>query len=438
MRVRRAAAAALHVAMVASLHAVPAAAGEGSGHSGSTEARSSALPSRVRAIMLTGGRDVLVPVSLGLPALRLVAVRMPRGLRVERARSGDRIVGRARTGRQVAVVRARRLDRSADVPTRLRVVIVGRRPAARRGTVLVSRGRDGQPANAPAWSPMVSSAGSTVVYSSSATNLVRRRLGPGNHLFAWDRGRRRGSELVGVSPAGVPVRAVATDVSADGRQIIFHTGDGLAWLRDRDQRTTVPVPVDAELSDEGDVVPSPAVAGWTPTGAASDDARFVVLASTGDPAEGQPPRAVFRVWDNVTGRAIHTIDLGEDPVGDWEATDVTGEGRFLLATYGEGIAGGWVHDLVASAEVGAGVAISDDARWIARQPRGEWDLALDERTGPATISLLLRRPPGEPRHAVLGVSVSRAGAAVAYDHELDLLVRGFRSEVSQVYLWRRG
>lgn len=322
----------------------------------------------------------------------------------------------------------------------------GDRDAARRGTVLVSRGVAGGPANGRSGSALVSASGNTVVFSSEATNLVRRRLRPTWHLFAWERSTRR-IELISLSRSGRPVVAGAQDVSADGRRVLFRTQDGRLWLRDRDKRTTRRVPTSAQLRNDGRLrtYPTPE-SGWSYTRAASTNARHVVLTRTVTPSPGEANWEVpFRVWDARRGKVVRSGSFSSNIDGGETPHKLSDNGRLMVVRSGgaHGDSSSRVVDLRTGRDHVPGSDVSGDSRWLLQTG---FHYRLMARLTPLDGSGRVNLIPGKPRvpadadleHVIEDGSVSRDGRAVAYDFLGDGLVPGFRTSERQVYYWRRG
>lgn len=405
----------------------------------------SLVPTRASASMVGGGRDVIDGSAIGLPASRLTAVRMPRGLRIQHRRVGDRIVGRARPGKQVLVVLARPLRRAPAVTRRLRIVVTGLRPAARPGTVLVTRGVDGRPADGSTGDVNISSDGSTVLFASLATNLVRQALPEGLHLFAWDRGTRRTS-LVGISPGGVPEGWAVRDVSADGHRVLFWGAEGALWLRDRDARTTRPVAAGAWLSDAGRVVTYPAAPDGWPTTAVSSDGRYLVQAGPSRVPDGSSPGSgtweePVRVWDATAGQVVHDAVLRGQDSGAWISV-LTDDGRFALvqARGAQEYEGSSVLDLADGSYLsGTTLDISADGRWLVDQQR--WRVALVDRRTSERVELVRSEPLQSDEDFTWDVigraATSRDGSAVAWSSSATGLLPGLRTSDRQLYFWAK-
>lgn len=389
---------------------------------------------RTAATMLTGGRDRLDGEALGMPPVRLTVVRLPRGLRIAERRDGDLIVGSPRPGRQVVVVRARGVRLAPSVERRVRVVVTGVSPAGRPGTVLVTRGRDGDPASGG--SPLVSADGGTVIYSSYADNLVKRRLPERAHLFAWNAATGH-TELVGLSPEEEPVEAYWRDVSADGRRVLFHS-DGALWLRDRDTRTTTAAPARAQLTEDGQLVTYPEPPeGWTHTRAASPDGRFVVLERR-TPRSGFAVDVAVRVVDSTTQQVVHEGTVTEPTDVRYAPAELTADGRYLKIDSGS-ISGRGSH-VVDTADGLRSVAGANDISDDGQRLLDAGCFALDvvrHATGEATR--LVAAGLGDHDYdecPLAGTSLSRDGTAVAYDFRGEQVLPRVRTRSTQIYYWR--
>jgi hypothetical protein len=398
------------------------------------------LPSRARVAVLSGIVHRLDVRSLGLPAVRLTPIRLPDGFHIRRGRDADVIVGRVEPGRQVLLVWARKVGATSATRRRVRIVIHGRGPSARKVTVLVSRGVDGEPADGDSRDPLVSGDGNTVLFTSTATNLVHKKLPTGAHLFAWDRRTRRVT-LVGLLPDGSAAAAAAGDVSKDGRVLLFTTDHGQQWMRDRESVTTVAVPPTAELTPAGRLVTYPNLPpGWSPTGAASQDGRYVAL--RGPDLGLQPGEYVYRyrvaVWDSVTSAIVHetTISYGmESGAGARRLTDDGGSA--LVGWYAKDEIGGDVVDMSTGEMVVLdALDISGDARRVLT--RTHWSgITLTDRTTGDTVRLVQPYVPPDENSGAMFTTASMTPDAsdVAYSHDGDSLLRGVQSRFSQVYLW---
>lgn len=160
--------------------------------------------------------------------------------------------GLARKGRTVIRVRGiSTLQGERNRRLRLKVVVVGRKPVAVKGTSLLTRGPGGRPGNAASYAPMASADGSTVAFLSRATNLLASPLPPMTgfeaRVFVWDRTTGR-TELVSVAPDGTARTGNVMDISDDGSRVLVRSGSSLL-LRDRTSATTREVATDAQAAD---------------------------------------------------------------------------------------------------------------------------------------------------------------------------------------------
>jgi hypothetical protein len=325
------------------------------------------------------------------------------------------------------------------------------------GTVLVTRGIDGRPADGGSGNVTVSGDGSTVVFSSSATNLVADTLQPDvSRLHVWDAATGRVSLL---HPEGW---AQVEGVSRDGRRVLLDLTAGL-FLLDRTDGSLTQVAeraVGAALTEDGGRVlyqdrfyelasPAPRLVEWTAAGATrtvvpdmqtrtfagmSGDARHVLLVDY--------DRSTL--LDTVTGSIRDLGRLGTEFGGNNRA-DVSDDGR-LVSLVGTGLPGGsghggdpvgGVHDAVLGTSRGPsrgnlGAAITPDGGHYtvatSRRPLRLVDTATGVRTSPFTA-----RPSGQEG----GVSLSDDASRVAYSSDGHDLLRGTRRGVANVYVWVR-
>ncbi|WP_257029565.1 cutinase family protein [Nocardioides cavernae] len=413
------------------------------------------------------GRQVRVPLSpRGVRGVRAEAVRtLPRGLRISRGH----LVGRAPHGRTAVRLRVWSKAVAPAVRRPVTVVLDARRQAAERGTVLVSRGVDARPANAPAWSAAVSDDARAVVYLSTATNLVRgdrsaeRRVRP--RAYAWDATTGR-TELVSVDAGGSPVGASDVRVSGTGRFVLFRDPDtGITWLRDRVAGTSQAVPVaapqdvvrPASLGRDGRTVTfadGGATRRWhADTGvvedlgvtgfrAASPDGRFLAL------VDG----ATLRIWDTVLRTAVASGDFPASP--DYcrsEVSSVSDDGRYVvedrycdryresrpLEVSGMRPLDQWSPQVSLAADASGWAWVGRD-RTVRLQPVGGTDRRL------------LRAPRWLPTHVdadvdrfvdgdeLASVSAAPGGRGVAFGAVGYDVVPGAYTDVEQVYLWTAG
>ena len=304
----------------------------------------------------------------------------------------------------------------------------------------MSRGPDGEPADGGSWGPLVSGDGDTVLFTSTATNLIRTKLPADPHLFAWDRRTRR-TRLVGVLPDGSPAIASASDVSADGRVLLFTTDAAHQWMRDQDSGTTVAVEPSAELTPEGRLVTYQGLpSGWTPTGAASEDGRYVALQTWGAGSNTSPYGGSYpvSVWDAATGATVHEAEIRYGEMSTARVKSLTDDGRLgLVERSVRGDMGGEVMDMTTGTVLVAdAVAITGDARYALTRIQW-WGMTLTDRSSGSSVRLV-RRPlvdEWSPGAGLDTAGVTPDGSTVAYSHDGDDLLRGAQSRFSQVYLW---
>lgn len=339
--------------------------------------------------------------------------------------------------------------------TTLVLKAVARRAAP--GTVLVSRGIDGRPANAGSGNVTLSGDGSTVVFSSSATNLVADTPADVARLYVWDAATRS------VSLLHPEAWAQVEGISRDGQRVLLDLTAGL-FLLDRTEGSLTQVAqraVGAALTEDGARVlyqdryneldsPAPRLLEWTAaTGATrtvvpdvgaqvfagmSGDARHLVLVDTDR----------SRMLDSATGSVRDLGRLGVE-LGSTTRVEVSYDGR-LVSVSGFGLSSccgdapdpvGGVHDAVLGASRGPsrgnlGAAITPDAGHYAvatsRRPLRVVDTLTGARTSPFTA-----RPSGTELNASLSDDASR----VAYSSDAHDLVRGTRRGVANVLIWVR-
>lgn len=324
------------------------------------------------------------------------------------------------------------------------------------GTVLVTRGMDGRPANGGSGGAVVSGDGSTVLFSSSATNLVAGTPQPDvSRLYVWDTATRRVALLH--PEAWAQVRGI----SRDGRRVLLELTAGLFLLDRADGSLTQVAPRDvgAALTEDGLRVlyqdrgneldsPAPRLLEWTvATGATrtvvpdvgtqtfagmSGDGRHAVMVGPDDSV----------LLDTTTGAVRDLGRLGVE-LGTTFRVEVSDDGR-LVSVLGSGLAGGsghggdpvgGVHDTVLGTSRGPsrgnqGAAITADgshyAVATARRPLRVVDTLTGTRTSPFTA-----RPGG----AQDGVSLSDDATRVAYSSDAHDLLRGTRRGVANVFIW---
>lgn len=343
-------------------------------------------------------------------------------------------------------------------------------PRAVDGTVLVTRGHDGRPANESSLYPLLSGDGATVVFRSRATNLVPGTAGEGRwrwRTFAWD-ARTRTTSLVSDRQL-----VWAEALSHDGRHLLTSNGDSALHLLDLRARTRVQIArrsLDAALTADGRTVLYQDVAGvggaetahlvrWDAssglsrqvytlpatlrfTGAISPDARFALLGQA-LPVEPAQPAVLL---DLSTGS---TRDLPGLDLTSWHFDDgmiSTDGSRIALRGSGCvvpdpppdcGYAAGFVYDVGSSRLVDDGGALRNytvdmtpDGRFFtAGAPHGHLRL-VDSTTGEQWSAFR-----SAPTGLELGASLADDGSRVAYASTGVDLLHGTRPDAVNIYLW---
>ena len=326
------------------------------------------------------------------------------------------------------------------------------------GTVLVTRGIDGRPANADSLRVTVSGDGSTVVFSSLATNLVPGTEEPAGRLYVWDSATQRVSLIHQDGLAGL------MGLSRDGRRVLVRLTGGL-FLLDRTDGSATRVAeraVGAALTADGERVlyqdrgneldsPAPQLLEWT---RATGATRTVVpdvgpRLFSGLSANGR--HAMFvdvastTLLDTSTGAFDDLGPLGFEGGGGTNRVDVSDDGRLLsLRGYGIPAGGGvggdsvnYVYDAVLGRPRGparhnVGTAITADGAHYAVATPSRHLRVVTAATGTRT-SPFAARPSGEETWVSLSDDVSR----VAYVSDGHDLLRGTRRGVANVYVWVR-
>ncbi len=375
-----------------------------------------------------------------------------------RLRDG-RLAGTApRLGRWRITLEERGVRKQRGEVRRTTLVLRAVTRRAAPGTVLVTRGVDGRPADGSSGSVTVSGDGSTVVFTSVATNLVDGTQQPDvGRVYVWDAATRR------VSLLHPEAWAQVEGVSRDGRRVLLDLTAGL-FLLDRADGSLAQVAeraVGAALTEDGARVlyqdrfyelasPPPRLVEWTAaTGATrtmvpdlrtqtfagmSGDARHVLLVDY--------DRSTL--LDTVSGSLRDLGRLGTESGGNNRA-DVSDDGR-LVSLVGTGLPGGsghggdpvgGVHDAVLGTSRGPsrgnlGAAVTPDGGHYtvatSRRPLRLVDTATGARTSPFTA-----RPSGQEWAASLSDDASR----VAYISDGHDLLPGTRRGVANVYVWVR-
>lgn len=328
---------------------------------------------------------------------------------------------------------------------------------AATGTVLLTRGLGGGAADADARDVTVSGDGSTVVFSSRATNLVRGTEESAGRLYVWDTTTQR------VSLLHPEHWAVLKGVSHDGQRVLVQLSAGL-FLIDRTDGFGAEVAeraVGAALSADGERVlyqdrgnelnsPAPRLLEWTrATGVIrtvhqdlgtrtfaglSADGRFAMFVDF----------EVSKLLDTSTGTFTDIGRLGLEG-GNATWVDVSNDGR-MLSVRGSGIPAGsgsggdpveTVHDLLlgtsrGSARDNAGAAITaDGSHYTVATPTRH--LRVVEAATGARTSPFAARPSGQETW----VSISDDVSVVAYVSDAHDLLHGTRRGVANVYVWVR-
>lgn len=404
------------------------------------------------------GAQVRVPLfPRNLRGARFRAMRRPpKGLRL----TGTHLVGKAPAGRTVITLEVRSSVVAPAVRRVVRVVLDAGKQAAARGTVLVSRGVEGRPANGASWAGDVSGDGSVVAYTSTATNLVRGDRSSGKRdrgrAYAWDAGTGR-TELVSIDAEGRAISGYGVQLSDSGRYVLFDDPWGDRWLRDRVAGTSTLVPVGtgdrATLSLDGRSVTfadggtarrwnadTGAVLDLGVTGfqAASPNGRYLALVEKG----------ILRIWDTVAATVVANGELPAEPSFCYSAvSSVSDDGRYV------------VHDRFCDRD-----GASRPLEVAGMRPLGDWGYDASLATASRSFAVAgidtvtLGQAGGETRRILAGprrypdyygyeadltvdedvpasVAVSPEGRAVAFTDVGYDIAPGAYTDVEQVYLW---
>ncbi|MBC2933115.1 hypothetical protein [Nocardioides sp. zg-1228] len=383
------------------------------------------------------------------------ADRLPRWLRLR----GGRLTGtapRLGTWRIGLVERGVRTQRGETRRTTL--VLKAVTPRAAPGTVLVTRGLDGRPANGWSGDVTVSGDGGTVVFSSAATNLVAGTRRGVERLYVWEASSRR------VSLLHPDAWTRVEGLSHDGRRVLLDLDPGLVLLDRTDGSLTEVAPraSGAALTADGARVvyrdrypvmnaPAPQLLEWTAaTGTTrtvvpdlgsqvfagmSDDARHVVLVDADR----------SRMLDTTDGSVRDLGRLGVES-GSTRRVAVSNDGRLVSVT-GAGIPAccgdggrpvGGVHDTLLGSSLGPsrdnlGAAVTADGAHYtvatSRRPLRLVATATAERS-----AAFVGRPAGTQE----SVSLSDDASRVAYASDAHDVLRGTRRGVANVFIWVRG
>ncbi len=155
------------------------------------------------------------------------ATGLPRWVRLRHGRLTGTAPG---LGRWRVVLDERGVGKQRGEQRRTVVVLKAVTERAAPGTLLLTRGIDGRPANAASTNVTVSGDGSTVVFSSYATNLVPGTVSSVGRLYVWDSASQQ------VSLVHPEAWAVLKGVSADGQRLLVQLSPGL-FLIDRTDGT---------------------------------------------------------------------------------------------------------------------------------------------------------------------------------------------------------
>jgi hypothetical protein len=378
---------------------------------------------------------------------------LPRWLKVRQGR----LTGTApRLGRWTIDLEERGVRKQRGKVRRTTLVLKAVTRRAAPGTVLVTRGLDGRPANAWSGDVTVSGDGSTAVFSSSATNLVTGTRRPDvARLYAWDASTGR------VSLLHPEAWAQVEGLSRDGRRVLLDLTAGL-FLLDRADGSLTQVAsraVGAALTEDGARVvyqdrgnelgaPAPRLLEWT---AATGVVRTLVpdvRTQTFAGMSGDGRHAVMvdhdrsTLLDTTTGGVRDLGRLGTE-LGSTSGAEVSYDGR-LVSVLGSGLPGGsghggqpvgGVHDSVLGTSRGPsrgnlGAAITPDGSHYTVATSRRHLRVVDTVTGTRT-SPFTARPSGEEG----SVSLSDDASRVAYSTDAHDLLPGTRRGVANVFIW---
>ena len=374
---------------------------------------------------------------------------LPRWLHQRRGR----LTGTApRLGRWRIVLAERGVGKQRGESRRTVLVLRSVTERAAPGTVLVSRGLDGGPANNASTKVTISGGGSTVVFSSFATNLVPGTKESVGRVYVWDASSQQVSLLHPEAWARI------LGISRDGQRVLVGLSAGV-FLLDRTDGSQTQVATrtatHAALTADGERVvyrdapggvPSRLVEWTRAIGATrtvvadlggsdlvgvSSDGRLALL--TGDNES--------ELLDTTTGEVRGVGRLGVEG-GYPEMSSVSDDGR-LLAIHGSGTAaghgrGGDRVDVVQDGELGGprgprhnpGAAITPDGTHYVVATATRHLRVVDVATG-ARTSPFLARPGGEE----LGAALSDDASRLAYVSDASDLLHGTRRGVANVYVW---
>jgi hypothetical protein len=407
------------------------------------------------------GARVRVPLSpRNLRSAQLRVMRtLPKGLRV----SGTHLVGKAPAGRTVVTLEVRSRVVAPAVRRVVRVVLDAGKQAAARGTVLVSRGVQGRPANGASWAGDVSGDGSVVAYTSTATNLVRGDRASGGRergrAYVWDAGTGR-TELVSVDADGRAISGYGVQLSDSGRYVLFDDPWGDRWLRDRVAGTSTRVPRGAgdrsTLSSDGrsvtfadggtaqrwdadtGVVLDLGVTGFQ---AASPNGRYLALVEQG----------TLRIWDTVAATVVASGELTAEQSYCYSAvSSVSDDGRYVMHDrscdrYGDSrpleVAGmrplsDWGDEASLATASGSFAVTGIDTVTLGQAGGGTRRILAGPRRYPEFFDFYRELAYDDVDAA--SVAVSPEGRAVAFSDVGYDIAPGAYTDVEQVYLWTAG
>ena len=383
------------------------------------------------------------------------AVGRPGWLKVRR---GGLVGTPHRLGRWRVVLHERGVGKRRGKHRRRVLVVEAVPPRAARGTVLVTRGLNGRPANADATDVTVSGDGSTVVFSSRATNLVRGTRESAGRLYTWDT-RSRTVSLLPTAPW-----SQVLGVSADGQRVLVDSGPGI-HLVDRASGTVTEVAARApraSLTEDGERVlyqdsvasfgsPPAHLVEWTRASGATRD----LVADVGTAAElaGTSGNGRFALLADLSSSWLLDLatgtrrDLGRLGIegGSVRWVDLTDDGR-LLALRGSGLASGSGvgGDSVAvlldtrlgtprgPAQDNLGATVTPDGRFYGVADDGRHLRVIDGETNERLVPFK-KTPSGRETWA----SVSDDASTLAYVSTGHDLLRGTRRGVANVFVWAR-
>ena len=202
-------------------------------------------------------------------------------------------------------------------------------------TVRVSSAPDGTPANAITSEVAISADGSTVVFTSFATNLVALDLNNSQDVFAYDVATGT-IDRVSTATDGSEAShwSFAVEVDATGRHVIFQTqAPNLSPTDTNGQEDTFVKDRETGRIERISVTSTGTEASSFSDGALSDDGRFVVFNSVSSRLNPQSfGQLNFYVHDRLTGATevlSHTPDGAQGDQTSWHG-DVSGDGTMAV------------------------------------------------------------------------------------------------------------